>query len=113
MGDDARILEKEAYSHEQISFGFWAGDENVQEPMYYAYAYPSPEGIDQETLRPESAFWQDSNGSPMALLRYEDVRKADDPAQAVLDFLESVYQAGAKHLDWDVEALKVPDLEDL
>ncbi|GAA0893030.1 DUF5996 family protein [Fulvivirga kasyanovii] len=113
MDESARILEKDTYSHEQISFGFWAGDDNLQEPMYYSYTYPSPEGIDKEILQPEAAKWAESNGSPMALLRYEDVKNADNPAEAVLDFLESAYQAGAKHAGWNMEELKVPDIKQL
>ncbi len=76
MDASARVLEKDAYSHEQISFGFWIGDKNVQEPMYYSYSYPSPKGIDDEILLPEGAKWQDSNGSPMALLSYETVKSS-------------------------------------
>ncbi len=113
MDASARVLEKDTYSHEQISFGFWAGDPNVPEPMYYSYTYPAPKGIDEETLQPSIARWQDSNGSPMALLRYEDVRKSSNPRKAVLDFLESTYRAGAKRAQWNLEELTVPDLEKL
>ncbi|UII32412.1 DUF5996 family protein [Fulvivirga ulvae] len=113
MDGSARILEKDTYSHEQISFGFWAGDDNLQEPMYYSYTYPSPAGIDKETLQPEAAKWAESNGSPMALLRYEDVKNADDPAGAVLAFLESAYQAGARRAGWNMEELKVPSIKEL
>ncbi len=99
--------------HEQISFGFWIGDKNVPEPMYYSYTYPSPKGIDKETLQPEGATWQDSNGSPMALLSYETVKSSSNPRKAVLDFLESAYQAGAKCANWKIEELRVPDLDKL
>ncbi|MDN3724882.1 DUF5996 family protein [Aequorivita sp. SDUM287046] len=113
MAASARVLEKDTYSHEQISFGFWAGDKNVQEPMYYSYTYPAPKGIDEETLQPEGAKWQDSNGSPMALLPYEKVKNSSNPRKAVLDFLESAYQAGAKRANWNIEELTVPDLDKL
>ncbi|MEL6356101.1 MAG: DUF5996 family protein [Bacteroidota bacterium] len=113
MENTARTLEKDTYSHEQISFGFWVGDDQVREPMYYAYTYPSPAGIDQEVLSPATAKWVDSNGSPMALLRYADVKASPNPKQTVLDFLESAYQAGAKRGNWPIEDLTVPDLEDL
>lgn len=113
MDESARILEKDTYSHEQISFGFWAGDDNLQEPMYYSYTYPSPEGINKEILQPKAAKWAESNGSPMALLRYEDVKSAGDPAGAVMAFLESAYQAGAKRAGWNIEELKVPAIKQL
>lgn len=98
-------VEGEAYSHEVISFGFWAGDDNVREPAFYAYAFPQPEGLTDEALHPEDAFWNPDAG--MALLMYNTVRKAPSPKQAVLDFLESVYQAGARKANWDVKALQL------
>ena len=107
---NARLIEKDAYSHEVISFGFWAGDENTRSAAFYSYTHPSPEGLDQEPLQPKEAIWVDSNGSPMAILMYEDVRTADDPKQALLDYLESAYQAGAKRAGWDIEDLTVPSL---
>lgn len=113
MDASARVLEKDSYSHEQISFGFWVGDDNMREPMYYSYTFPAPEGIDKEILKPDDARWQYSNGSPMALLSYEMVKNASNPRQAVLDFLESTYQAGAKRANWKIDELTVPDLDKL
>ncbi|GGW73801.1 hypothetical protein DFQ11_1097 [Winogradskyella epiphytica] len=113
MSKDARLSDKDAYSHECISFGFWPGDENVPEPAFYSYTYPSPEGIDKETIKPASAEWIESNGSPMALLKYKDLLKSEQPREDLLDFLESTYQAGAKKANWDIEKFRVPDLEEL
>jgi len=107
---DKSIAEKDAYSHEVVSFGFWVGDANVTGPAFYSYAYPAPQGVDGEPLSPAAASWMDSNGSPMALLMYDDVRRAPDPRAALLDFLESSYRAGAKLAGWDVEDLRVPPL---
>ena len=42
----------------------------------------------------------------MALLMYDDLRKMDSPRSALLDFLESAYQAGAKTAGWDVEEFR-------
>jgi len=113
MGKDARLSDKDAYTHECISFGFWAGDENVPEPAFYSYTYPSPEGLDQESLRPSTSGWVNSNGSPMAILTYNNLLSEDNPRQALLDFMESAYQAGAKRAHWDIEKLTVPALENL
>lgn len=113
LGEDWRLSDKDAYTHEVISFGFWAGDETVREPAFYAYTYPSPERIDEQPLRPPAAQWIDSNGSPMAFLRYEDLRQRPDPRQELLDFLESSYQAGARLANWDIEGNRVPPLKAL
>lgn len=112
-GKDARLSDKDAYSHECISFGFWAGDENIPEPAFYSYTFPSPEGLDQEPLTPSPAVWIDNNGSPMALLKYSDLLSRDDPRTVLLAFLESAYQAGAKRAGWDIENFRVPALDKL
>jgi hypothetical protein len=113
LAEGMRISDKDAYSHEVISFGFWAGDESVQGPAFYSYTYPSPEGLAQTGLQPSSAKWIDNNGSPMALLMYDDLRKEADPQKALLSFLESCYQAGARLAGWKIDEMKVPALEEL
>ena len=100
-------VDKEAYSHEVISFGFWPGDLKFQEPAFYSYTYPSPNGLTKAPLRPDIAFWGQTNGNDMALMRYEEFRQQPDPRQALLDFLESAYQAGALKAQWPVEDLAV------
>jgi len=98
-------VDREAYSHEVISFGFWPGDDNFQQAAFYAYSYPSPAGLTDQPLQPEKAFWGELNGSPYAFLLYDDFRNSDNPRVALLDFLESVYQAAAKQADWPVSDL--------
>jgi len=96
---------QEAYSHEVVSFGFWAGDENVREPTYYSYTAPEPPGLRDRALRPDEAFWADQGAGSLARLPYETVRNAADPKAMLLDFLESAYQAGAGAAGWDVAEL--------
>jgi hypothetical protein len=113
INPEASIVEKDAYSHEVISFGFWAGNELVPEATFFSYTFPLPAGIEKEPIKPAAAGWADYNGSPMALLTYENLLKEPDPKQALLDFLESTYQAGAKLANWPIEEFNVPSLEDL
>jgi hypothetical protein len=116
---DADPVTREAYSHEVVSFGFWAGDENVREPSYYSYAAPEPAGLRERTLRPAQAFWTDQGTGSLAILRYEAVRAAAEPRSALLAFLESAYEAGAGAAGWDVADLgsswcpSAPELDDL
>jgi len=98
---DADAVTQEAYSHEVVSFGFWAGDQNVREPTYYAYAAPEPPGLRERALQPRAARWVDS----LAQLPYEAVRTADDPRATLLAFLQSAYVAGAGALGWDIDEL--------
>lgn len=104
--EGAGIVEREAYSHEVISFGFWFGDDKVPAPAFYSYTAPEPAGLADEPLMPESAIWADSNGAHLSLLMYDDMIKLEDPKKAALEFLESSYQAGAKLAGWDIDELK-------
>ncbi len=103
--DGANRVEREAYSHEVISFGFWFGDDNVPAPAFYAYVAPEPAGLANELLQPDAAKWSESNGAHLALLMYEDIRSSDDPYATALTFLEAAYQAGARTAVWDAEEL--------
>jgi hypothetical protein len=92
----------EAYSHEVVSFGLWAGDQNVREPTFYSYTAPEPPGLRDTHLEPEQAHWVDQEGAGLlALLAYDEVRTAADPRATLLSFLESAYEAGATLAGWD------------
>ena len=39
---------------------------------------------------------------------YDDVRRSPSPTTALLDFLESTYEAGANSGKWDRQALERP-----
>jgi hypothetical protein len=95
----ADAVSREGYSHELVSFGFWAGDANIREPSYYAYASPEPADLRERPLRPDEAGWPEK--SSLALLPYDAVRNAAEPRAALLAFLESFYEAGADGLGWD------------
>ncbi|MGH6943266.1 MAG: DUF5996 family protein [Geminicoccaceae bacterium] len=103
---DASPSDREAYSHEVISFGFWAGDQNLRAPAFYSYTAPEPDGLGSEPLRPAAASWNHQRGSALALLMYDDLRAAPDPRGALLEFLQSSYEAGAKRAGWDRAALE-------
>ncbi|CAN5425245.1 DUF5996 family protein [soil metagenome] len=104
--EGAGTVEREAYSHEVISFGFWAGDNNVPAPAFYSYTAPEPAGLTDEPLKPKAANWNTDKGA-MAILLYDDVRKSDSPRETILDFLESSYLAGAKRAGWDIENFRL------
>jgi hypothetical protein len=98
----------EGYSHECISAGWWPGSVGtpVAEPAFYAYSYPEPPGCDVAPVRPEGAYYQ----SVMHewILPYETVRSSSDPDRALLEFLQSTYEAAADRAKWDRAALERP-----
>lgn len=102
----ADAVTQEAYSHEVISFGFWAGNAQVPRPAYYSYTAPQPEGLTDKPLQPSQASWLiTSPTSSLALLDYDVVRAAASPRETLLAFLQSSYEAGAQSAGWDEDDL--------
>lgn len=98
------VVAREAYSHEVSSCGFWPGGGPVPYPVFYAYAYPAPEGFKDARVKPGSAFYNTDLGE--FLLPYDEVRKAKMPDKVLLDFLQSTYEAAANLARWDRQALE-------
>lgn len=98
----------EAYSHQVSSAGFWPGGGGFEEPAFYSYAYPEPEGFRDYPIRPRPAFFSRELGE--FILPYEAVRSAGHPDELLLEFLQSSYQAAAELGGWDRRALERPSL---
>ncbi len=94
-------VNREAYSHEVIAFGLWAGDENLREPTFYSYTAPEPPGLRERRLRPDDARWIEQGAGSLAVLPYESVRTAPDPRSTLLSFFQSAYEEGATLAGWD------------
>ena len=90
-----------AYSHEVSSAGFWPG---IDEPMFYAYAYPEPDGFADWPVEPPGARYEPQLGE--YLLPYSAVQRADDPDATLLAFLQTTYEAAAELGSWDRAALE-------
>jgi hypothetical protein len=97
---------REAYSHEVSSAGFWPGGGGVNFPAFYSYAYPSPRGFSDATVRPASAYFDKTSGE--FLLPYDDVRRAADPHKTLMSFLKSTYEAAANCAAWRRGELECP-----
>jgi hypothetical protein len=94
----------EAYSHEVSSAGFWPGSGAIDYPAFYSYAYPEPAGFRATPVRPDAAFFSEALGE--FILPYDAVRIASQPDQALLEFLQSTYEAAANAAKWDREGLE-------
>jgi hypothetical protein len=95
---------REAYSHEVSSAGFWPGGGAIDYPAFYSYAYPAPAGFADAPVKPEAAFFSKDLGE--FILPYDAVRAAADPDDALLQFLQSTYEAAANLAQWDRAALE-------
>jgi hypothetical protein len=110
---DADPITQEAYSHEVSSAGWWPGGETlsgviVPGAAFYAYMAPQPAGYPEQPVRPKTARYDRSLGE--FLLMYDDMRREAAPDLALLDFLQSTYEAGAELAHWDRDALEEPEL---
>lgn len=98
------IITSEAYSHECSSVGWWPGGGAVKGPAFFAYTAPAPEGYSEQRLRPEASFYHGQLRE--FVLMYDDVRSASSPRDAILDFAQSAYEAGANLAKWDRNLLE-------
>ena len=109
--EGADVITREAYSHEVISHGFWPGvrttgptesaapDGLIHAPAFYSYTAPEPAGLGEAKIRPAKAFY--SFAMKEFIMLYDDVRTAPAPEEALLEFMQSSYDAGADLAKWD------------
>lgn len=96
---------REAYSHECTSVGWWPGTAGgIEEPAFYAYAYPEPRGYQDAMVSPSGAYYH--SGLREWILPYERVRGASNPDAALLAFCQSTYSVAADLAHWDRAALE-------
>lgn len=100
---NANFIFRTSMDVEEIYAGFWPGDARFSEPALGCYVYPKPPDLEQRTLRPSAAFWNAQLG--LFILRYDDIRTAQSPEDAILEFLSSAYDECASCAGWDRAAL--------
>ncbi|WP_444684805.1 DUF5996 family protein [Alkalicoccus luteus] len=85
-----KVIEKGAFDEQFVEFGFWTGDEQVNEPTYFVLPYPFLfQELTSGTLEPEDA-WYDASLSE-AFYRGSDVQT----------FLTSSFTLLAEELGWE------------
>jgi Family of unknown function (DUF5996) len=98
---DENVILRGTHDAEQACAGFWPGSDEVREPIFFAYTWPAPAGIEDAELHPAAAGWSADLGE--FVLPYEAVRTSPDPRNALLDFMESAYRAGTELAGWPTE----------
>ena len=76
----------------------------MKNAAFYAYAAPEPAGYGQSRVQPPAAFYSEQMHE--FFLPYDAMRQAERPKQALMDFLQSTYEAGANLGKWDRSALE-------
>jgi hypothetical protein len=102
---EGNSIEREAYSHENITIGWWPGDARFEHPAFYTIAAPEPSGFSAARIA-EPAFYS----APLRgwYLEHEKVRNADDPEAMLLDFYRTTYNAAADLAAWPRADLERP-----
>lgn len=90
---------REGYSHEESSVGWWPGDDTTRFPAFYSYVAPEPAGFAKAAVSPAAAYYD--TAASQFRLKYDDVRSAAQPRQALLDFCQSTYAAAADLAAWN------------
>jgi len=96
-------VQREAYSHEVISAGFWCGGGAITAPAFYSYTAPVLKGLSSAKVQPPGFYHQEMGEF---LLMYDEVRNASSPEAMLLDFLQSTYEAGIRLIPVDRTALE-------
>jgi hypothetical protein len=96
-------VQEEAYSREVSSAGWWPSSPDLG-PAFYSYTYPQPPGFGDAGVGPVGARFDPTLGE--FILRDDDLAGVADPDAAVLEFLESTYEAGANLGGWDRATLE-------
>lgn len=79
------IVEKVAFNEQFVEFGFWPGDENVDEPSLFILAYPFLEkDISNLPIEPKEAYYSPEKAE--YFLTLEDILKYDDPSKVIVEF---------------------------
>lgn len=93
-----------AENEENFTLGFWHGNMNYSKPAFYSYIYPSPKGIGEVKVKPETFSYNPKLG--LFILDYDEIRTAEKPDELILNFLNSTYEESAKLAGWDINSLK-------
>jgi hypothetical protein len=99
----AGVIVRASEDAEEICAGWWPGDERVPYPAFYAYAYPSPAGLEDVPILPEGASWNSAIGE--FLLPYDTMLAQPDPRRAIREFLETTFDGAARLQRWSNELL--------
>lgn len=84
---------------QEVAIGWWPGDPRHPVAAFYAYAHPAPAAYSDGKLSPPAAHFDAGLGE--YILNWDDIRKADDPHTAALEFARSAFLHACAVCLWD------------
>ena len=97
------FIMRNAGDAEQFEAGWWPGDGRHPGAAFFAYAYPKPPGYEDAALSPDAAHWDQNVGE--FILDWDDVRAAQDPRAAALEFTRSAFRHSCVTCQWNPSLL--------
>jgi len=94
------FIMRNAMDSQEVAVGWWPGDGRYGKAAFYAYAHPAPPGFADSPLSPAAARWDPSLGE--YILDWDDVRSAQDPRAAALEFVQSAFRHACLVCGWDM-----------
>ncbi len=97
--DDSKVIERAAFDEHMIEFGFWLGDDTIENPCFFTLPYPFVDGVELEVddTFPTGSYFN----SKMAEYLYEiksEVSQAD--TDETIRFLEASCKKSLECLKW-------------
>jgi hypothetical protein len=93
------FITRNAMDAQEVSIGWWPGDQRYPHAAFYGYAHPAPAGYSHARLTPPAARWEPALAE--YLLDWEDLRRAQDPHAAAVSFARSLINYSCGACDWD------------
>ena len=99
------VIEEVAFNEQFVEFGFWPGDRNVDESMFFILPYPFLEQeMDTTNVTPKEAIYSAEKAE--YFLSLKDALKYDNPDEVIADFCKTAFEEIIKKENWsDVEWL--------
>src|SRR4051794_652762 len=99
------FIMRNAMDAQEITVGWWPGDQRYPRAAFYGYVHPAPPGYPDARLDPPAARWQPALGE--FVLDWDDVRGAEDPHATSMRFARAVARHSCTTCAWD-PALAAP-----
>jgi hypothetical protein len=93
------FIMRNAMDAQEVAAGWWPGDPRYPAAAFYAYAHPAPAGYGDGKLSPPPAHFDAGLGE--YILNWDDVRTADNPHAAALEFVRSAFLHSCAVCGWD------------
>ncbi|MDR2869020.1 MAG: DUF5996 family protein [Deferribacteraceae bacterium] len=93
------VIEEAAFDEQMIEFGFWPGDNVVDEPSFFILPYPFIKAdLSAAPIRPSKAWFSKEKMEYFITLR--DIMSYPSPEDALYEFFLSGFEIITKHEQW-------------